>query len=379
LERLGVASKVSEQHVPGVRRITIPAVRVLAVTSQWSLGRKTTFILFHCCVATMARSLFQRSGGHSRVRKGILQLLACLLFVIGVILIIDHFNELSRPPSEFYTLDGVVYDLTAVNRRELYFQVMNKTRVPRSVKFATATPSTQLEIVLIELTPNPVNYIGNVLCNIANVYGGTDVALSFVFAHDNAHLMSAFRAFSHWNIRFIPVVAPPPEKRYDWYSQMLTSEWFWEYFESRYVLITQADVMIIRPIERFWYQFDYVGGPWYEPLFRQDHEQEFLGAGGNFSQPLVGNGGYSLRNVQMMKDIVKSESNDKNLLEDLFFSIMTYRHGNLPPYALSFNFSVEAYARDIEHNVPTGIHKLYIYDVFEKSGEVLRAYEELNF
>jgi len=108
----------------------------------------------------------------------------------------------------------------------------------------------------------------------------------------------------------------------DIYNKLLTSVEFWESIDSQKCLIIQDDGVLIRKgIDRF-LSYDYVGAPWVE-----GHGNEYLKK--NVNSDLVGNGGFSLRTVSKMKEIVNKVSDEEkqilfyqnlnNTPEDVFF------------------------------------------------------------
>ena len=70
------------------------------------------------------------------------------------------------------------------------------------------------------------------------------------------------------------------------YSLMLLKSSFWEQFYGKYILIHQEDSIIFKDIPSFYFNYDYVGAPFYNKK--------------------IGNGGFSLRNKDKMIEICKS-------------------------------------------------------------------------
>ena len=75
------------------------------------------------------------------------------------------------------------------------------------------------------------------------------------------------------------------------YSNILTTSTFWENLKGSYILLYQEDSIIFKSNIEDFIRFDYIGAPW--PKTQNDNIN------------LVGNGGFSLRNKQIMIDICK--------------------------------------------------------------------------
>ncbi len=121
------------------------------------------------------------------------------------------------------------------------------------------------------------------------------------------------------------------------YNHLLTRQAFWKSLNYEKVLIFQTDSLMLRCCVDGFMQYDYVGAPWVHIKMEG------------------GNGGLSLRTVDMMEKIC-SKHNYNQVIdgnEDLFFS----RHllaegGTTPPKHIAQRFSVET----IFFDKPVGIH-----------------------
>ena len=133
------------------------------------------------------------------------------------------------------------------------------------------------------------------------------------------------------------------------YSLLLVK--FYEHFKSQFVLIFQTDSFIRRVVDEKFFQYDWVGAPW------------------TSTRSKAGNGGFSLRRVQTMKDI-SQKYGPSEVYEDYFFK--DYLDADkLPEKSVSSKFSVEI----IWHPDPVGFHKFWryghnIYQVLEMFSEV---------
>jgi hypothetical protein len=116
------------------------------------------------------------------------------------------------------------------------------------------------------------------------------------------------------------------------YNLLLTDQgpWFWKhFFDFDRVLIFQSDSGLLRTgIEEF-YEYDFIGAPWY-----LDNPEYY---------PNCCNGGLSLRNPRIMFDISKEFFWERNMGEDMFFTrhMVDKKIGKLAPYDIAKKFSVE--------------------------------------
>jgi len=113
------------------------------------------------------------------------------------------------------------------------------------------------------------------------------------------------------------------------YNRLLTNFLFWaEYAMYKKVLIFQHDSEIFKPLDKEFLKYDYVGAPWFRGAYwaRKDR------AGGN--------GGLSIRDVEMHYKLCKTKYFDANKYtnEDVFFS---HNLPNVAPYEVCKRFSTE--------------------------------------
>lgn len=83
------------------------------------------------------------------------------------------------------------------------------------------------------------------------------------------------------------------------YNKLLTSIKFFESFsEFKYILIYQLDAWVFKDELKYWCnrKFDYIGAPWFEGWGNAKKKSNIIG---------VGNGGFSLRNIQTGINITK--------------------------------------------------------------------------
>lgn len=120
---------------------------------------------------------------------------------------------------------------------------------------------------------------------------------------------------------------------------LLTSEEFWNRFDSDTILIFQPDSLMLNRLDISWlYKYNYIGAPW--DVSRAKKHGTW-----------VGNGGFSLRNVLESKYVVMGTpySPKKEHHEDTYFST---KMRNVAPLEVAKRFSVEWQY----YPKPTGIH-----------------------
>jgi hypothetical protein len=148
----------------------------------------------------------------------------------------------------------------------------------------------------------------------------------------------------------------------DVYNDILKSPSFWEKIDCSTGLFVQDDGMICRPgVERFC-TFDYVGAPW-EKTWPGPNKYIME----NINNEMIGNGGVSIRRIDVMKNICIKYSKYKNNLhydkiqqqpEDVYFSYYCKKEGlNMPKYEEGQKFSTE----QVVNNDSCGFHKFWVY------------------
>jgi hypothetical protein len=144
------------------------------------------------------------------------------------------------------------------------------------------------------------------------------------------------------------------------YNLLLLSVEFWTLFVGNKILIYQEDSYIFHSMIHSFLQYDYVGAPW-------QHLKDYCE---------VGNGGFSLRNKQIMIQILRKYRNrmftdlpicvqndiaEKGFTvvpEDLFFSriMKINRIGKVPLKNVAIQFSIEGYTSSV---IPFGGHQFW--------------------
>ena len=112
---------------------------------------------------------------------------------------------------------------------------------------------------------------------------------------------------------------------------LLTNEYFWNNINCKKILLYQIDSYLFNSnqLEKY-FDYDYIGAPWpHKPL-----------------NCLIGNGGFSIRNVSKIKivcQMIKNlKRNIKHIPEDLIFAFYLKKiKAKLPDLMTSIKFSIE--------------------------------------
>lgn len=219
----------------------------------------------------------------------------------------------------------------------------------KNLKFAKLEDA-KLAVVMIEFREH--DWLKPVLFNACNIYGGReDVALVIVCGIKNNEFVK--NIVDSWgDVRV--VVLPYENIGIPQYNSLLTSVQFYELFDPcPSILLIQTDTVTRKAIPMEYLEYAYIGAPWYGPQINGP------------PRGVVGNGGYSLRDIKSMKRACRSHSYDpaKDTAEDLFFA----KYASSPvgkqiaPPDVAAKFSVE----HIPSDDPCGMHQAWRFHASE--------------
>jgi hypothetical protein len=233
----------------------------------------------------------------------------------------------------------------------IYELMLNKIKSPRMYQTIWSNESEKLGVCFIEFRSH--KWIKPVLYNMCNVYGGTDVCLYIIHGTENEQFIKDI-VYDWKNVKLIKL--PFSNLLRSEYNQVLTKPSFYELFQTEFILIFQLDTLIRKRIPDRFFNYKYVGAPWKGyPNDYPDNPELKLG------NKLVGNGGFSLRNVKRMIQICTSYTrhDTSKLNEDVFISNLL-EEDEVPNVDIAKQFSVEwIYDRD-----PVGLHHVWtIYPI----------------
>ena len=312
------------------------------------------------------------------------RLMAIIIALLFVLAVGSSFGQKSYIEDDYVTsniscLDSVRLDVGIVcmdnmqielrrlsipNRVIMYDSLLTNMRNPttnQTIFLDTSAEIVKLEIVLIELSPEPSKRLKYVIKNIAHIYGGSKYALSIIYSPAQSSILHEMQIESWTNVRLTTI-------DYDFgiedYNLMLMSYKFWQQFKSEFVLITHTDAIIFRAVDDEMYEFDLIGAPWtHSPM--------------GFGRPQVGNGGHTIRKVKSMVEITTKNIPRLDFPEDCWMSARIAIE-RLPSICEASKFAVEVggvCSIDQEQG-PSAAHQLYKFQPFEKSGRWLMAFKK---
>ena len=158
------------------------------------------------------------------------------------------------------------------------------------------------------------------------------------------------------------------------YNQVLKNEKFWKTLDCEKCIIVQDDGFLMNgKFINDYLQYDYIGAPWADAK-----DNEYIKK--HINPGLVGNGGFSIRNVEKMKHICKTYKAEKNLLfyhnlneipEDVYFVKHLVQMGaNVAPFEIARKFAIE----QVLSISPVGFHKFWIYNLPIDTVKILNSF-----
>lgn len=225
-----------------------------------------------------------------------------------------------------------------------YYKLISNIKGPSVVpEFNTKG---KLVICLIEYRiMKEIEYVINALLK---VYDSQDIGLSIVYGNINSNYINS--VFSKWkNIKLIKTNDDNLDR--NTYSRMLKRPQFWENFKNwSNILIYQTDALLLRKIDDFYFNYDYIGAPW---------ERIDNWNGKVIPKYNGGNGGFSLRNIVKMIECCE-ENRNKHVIpsgnEDAYFCTFDLKYIEAKSEN-HINFSMET----IYSENPVGVHQIYRY------------------
>lgn len=242
----------------------------------------------------------------------------------------------------------------------------------------------KMAAVMIEFRAHP--WLHGVLHNMCHIYGGdTGVALVIVHGNANKDYVERFVQENQWeNVTCFHI--DRDNISVDAYSELLTEESFWSLFPCEFALIFQTDTLICKQIPEDNFQYDYVGAPWPEDQ-RSPGQRRYRRVPDSYeaSSPVrVGNGGFSLRRVEVMRRICARHKLPRGMPEDVFFAFHV-DPGKVAPIEVAAAFSVEVPL--FFHPFPCGMHGAFhhvsdrqisdLLQFVEASTSIQRAYDDV--
>jgi hypothetical protein len=233
-------------------------------------------------------------------------------------------------------------------------------RIPDPIQNNTiwGKKETRLGICLIEFREH--KYMKHVFNNMCNVYGGTDTTFYIIHGLDNEKYVKTIVKDME-NVRLIKLNYHNID--ISTYNELLTSYDLYSHFKTEFILFFQMDTLIRKRIPEKFFQYQYVGAPWL--IYGRDIERAPNVVFGN---KLVGNGGFSLRNVARMKYICKNVPYTTNRMNEDIFITNNLKDDEIPTVDEAKEFSVEM----IYYDDPVGLHRVWVYMPFDKVRQLVQ-------
>lgn len=234
--------------------------------------------------------------------------------------------------------------------------IINKISSPNNKKKQfKISNGNKLGICVIEFRQH--EFLKPVLNQIAHVYGGTDASLYIVHGKNNETFCKDL--LQDWkNVEYIKYDVESLDKYQ--YADLCCTPEFYRNFKTEFILKMEWDSYIRKQIPEMFFNYAYVGAPW--TGYPNDYPDNPHVKVGN---KLVGNGGFSLRNVKRMIEICEEHpKTNRKLGEDVHIT-NCLRDDEIPEYNLAKSFSVEW----VYHEDPVGLHKVWCFhpiEVFKK-------------
>ena len=236
-------------------------------------------------------------------------------------------------------------------RTDLYELLLDMIPIPTKRNMVWCPDEERFSVCLIEFRCHP--YMKYVLYNMCNVYGGTDAVMYIIHGIDNEEYVKEMVKdmtnvkLVKLNIHNVNIAS---------YNELMTSYELYTHIKTEYVLMFQMDTLIRKRIPEKFFKYQYVGAPWI--MYARDIERAPDVVFGN---KLVGNGGFSLRNVARMKDICKTHPYTNNRINEDVFLTNHLDEDEIPSVDIAKEFSVEM----IPYDDPVGMHRIWVYMPFD--------------
>ena len=169
------------------------------------------------------------------------------------------------------------------------------------------------------------------------------------------------------------------------YNQIVKSSAFWSSISSSSVLLVQSDSLLIEPLPDYFFEFDYIGAPWSPGKF-QGFDFPCYSEKGQYSYTekwvsiqfnpksvvengktiLIGNGGFSIRNVRCMNLISSSDLSEQSEPEDVYFARNIQKYSDkIPNLSDAKRFSCES-----SYSYSYGSHQIYSWLPFNEQAKI---------
>ncbi|KAG1674418.1 hypothetical protein FOA52_012945 [Chlamydomonas sp. UWO 241] len=197
---------------------------------------------------------------------------------------------------------------------------------------------------------------------------GRPWALHIYHSRNNAWLAKAIAAEERLNGTALHLI--PASADISAYNDLLLTPAFWDAVSAHRILVFQTDSLLLRPGVESYLEYDYLGAPWEKKNDRWAQISSRVPEG-------VGNGGLSLRSVDLMRAIAATEKPDPGEQEDIFYARHVLRlSGNSSTRTRAYGFALEFPCLDIDPQLvgaPVGIHAAWYYHPEWRARQLLQS------
>jgi hypothetical protein len=244
---------------------------------------------------------------------------------------------------------------------------------PPSITSTTSIKRTHNAIVAVDSRFNIATYYAVVMTYHNLLKNGFAWDMVIVTKEENVAKYVTYNERLHLNVKCISFATLNKTRKFsiETYNAVLKHQHFWRTLQSygyKKCLIVQDDGFMVNGTNFHKYlEYDYVGAPWEDTIGNHYIKR-------NISKELVGNGGFSLRDIDVMCSICEKYQNEKNALffnnineipEDVYFvKCLVLDKMNIASREVAQTFSIE---QVIPHksfqriNEVVGFHKFYMY------------------
>lgn len=150
-------------------------------------------------------------------------------------------------------------------------------------------------------------------CEILSLKQGLKIFHSHpvIFIHPQSFDLSHLDDYRdlHPNINFEQFGDEFFKNTYSYNRLLLNSDFYERFSEYEFMLIYQPDAYVFEDSLDYWCDkgFDYIGAPWFKKFDTSGKEKEFI--------EVAGNGGFSLRNIVKINDLLKRNLNLTQMIQ----------------------------------------------------------------
>lgn len=279
-------------------------------------------------------------------------------------------SQYLKQQSPFKTLGEASVEHNAILYNHFFALYVSKNKVSAlSITSITSLTKTHNAIVAVDSRFNIATYYAVIITYHNLLKNGFVWDMVIVTKEENIAKYVAYNERLHLNIKCISFATLNKTRKFsiETYNAVLKHQHFWRNLQTygyKKCLIVQDDGFMVNGTNfHKYFEYDYVGAPW-EDTFGNHYIKRSI------SKELVGNGGFSLRDIDIMCDICEKYENEKNALffnnineipEDVYFvKCLVLDKCNIASREVAQTFSIE---QVIPHNINevVGFHKFYMY------------------